>query len=113
MRHQHDVTHFQAPPLAKSVAPLPIQYKLHFYAAVLSVLSNAANLILSFLVIRVSSNGLRHGLRPFKNDRNDYDAKGTSCNAPLFKNPILVGCSALVQCNNKSRIACKCVGKYF
>jgi len=43
----------------------------------------------------------------FSADALDFDVKGTSCNASVFKNPILVGCSALMQCNNKSRIACK------
>jgi len=122
MHHQNDVTKmfpFQAPPLAKSwLRPCPclIQHKLHFYAVVLRAnlrCSNAANLILSFFVSHFSSNGLRHGPRPVKNDRNDFDEKGTSCNASIFKNPVLVGCSAFVQCNKKFRIACKCVGKYF
>jgi len=94
------------------------QYKLNFYAVLLSAnlwSFNAANLILLFFS-RFSSNGLRQGpARLFKNDRNDFDVKGTSCNASIFKKAILVGCSALVhlQCNNKSQIACKCIGKYF
>jgi len=54
---------------------------------------NAANLILSYLVSRFSSNGMRHGRSRYQNDRNDFDVKGTSCNVSTFKNPILVGCS--------------------
>jgi len=59
MRHQHDVTeifHFQAPPLAKSwLRPCPclIQYKLRFYAAVLSANLQFSNAAIAALTLQI------------------------------------------------------------